>query len=231
MNSAAIAPLFDATARPLEKRAGPRPGRPTKKESERRHAALLDHALELFLERGFDGTSIEAIIDSVGMARRTVYGRYGDKEALFKAALQRAIDAWVVPASRLSEAESDDLETTLLNVARLMAANARSPSGVRLARIANAEVVRMPEIGAYLWDRTAKLTLAYLTDLFGRYLSPDIADDAAHSFLLLIVEGAFQSNIWLDISDEEFDRQLQFRTRLFLHGAMAQTGNQPGKNA
>ena len=139
-------PLF--TGKPAKRRVetGRGPGRPTREQSERRNRELLDCALNLFLERGFEGATIEAIVDEIGMARRTVYGRYGDKITLFKAALQRAVDDWVVPAERLREQETDDLEETLLAVARLMVANVRSPSGMRLARIANTEVFRMPAI-------------------------------------------------------------------------------------
>ena len=197
------------------------PGRPSREESEQRNRELLDRSLDLFLERGFEGTTIEAIVDSIGMARRTVYARYGDKTTLFKAALQRAIDDWVVPAERLREAETEDLEETLLAVARLMVSNVRTPSGMRLARIANAEVFRMPEVGAYLWDRTAQVALTYLADMFRRRLSPETANDCALSFLLLVVEGSFQTKVWNKLSDEELDRQLAFRTRLFLNGARA----------
>ena len=203
----------------------PGPGRPSRAQIEARNRELLDTALDLFLERGFEGTTIEAIVDGIGMARRTVYSRYGDKEALFKAALQRAIDEWVVPHARLAAAETGDLEETLIATARLMAANARTPSGMRLARIANAEVFRMPEIGAWLWEGTAQVALSWLTDLFRRRLSTNSAEDAAYTFLLLAVEGAFQSRVWQSVADEqEFDRQLVYRTRLFLHGAKALGG-------
>ena len=215
-----------ASAPARARRTGPGPGRPSREQSERRNRELLDRALDLFLDRGFEGTTIEAIVDSVGMARRTVYSRYGDKFGLFKAALERAVDDWVVPEDRLRAAECDDLEQTLLGVARLMVANVRSPSGVRLARIANAEVFRMPEIGAYLWDRTARVALAYLTDLFRRRLWPEppsekIVEDTAMAFLILIVEGSFQMTAWEKMSSEEFDRQVEYRVQLFLRGAGA----------
>ena len=207
---------------------GPRPGpgRPSREQSERRNRELLDRSLDLFLDRGFEGTTIEAIVDSVGMARRTVYSRYGDKIGLFKAALERAVDDWVVPEERLRAAECEDFEQTLLAVARLMVDNVRSPSGIRLARIANAEVFRMPEIGAYLWERTARVALAYLTDLFRRRLWPEpppqpVIDDTAMAFLILIVEGSFQMTAWEKTSSEEFDRQVEYRVRLFLKGAGA----------
>ena len=196
------------------------PGRPTRAQSEQRNHELLDRALDLFLERGFEGTTIEAIVESVGMARRTVYERYGDKITLFKAALQRAIDDWVVPVERLRAAETDDFEGTLLAVARLMVANIRTPSGMRLARIANAEVFRMPEIAAYLWERTAQVALTYLIDLFRRRLSADTSEDCALAFLMLVVEGSYQSRVWHHMSDTELDRQLGFRIALFLNGAI-----------
>ncbi|MCB2059203.1 MAG: TetR/AcrR family transcriptional regulator [Novosphingobium sp.] len=204
----------------------PGPGRPSREQSERRNQELLDRALDLFLERGFEGTTIEAIVDSVGMARRTVYSRYGDKLGLFKAALERAVDDWVVPDEHLRAAECEDFEETLLGVARLMVDNVRSPSGIRLARIANAEVFRMPEIGAYLWERTARVALAYLTDLFHRRLwreppSQATINDTAMAFLILIVEGSFQMTAWERITRDEFDRQVEYRIQLFLRGAGA----------
>src|SRR4029453_705548 len=82
-----------------------RPGRPTLSNEQ-----LLDRALDLFLEQGFERTSIDAITAAAGMAKRTVYARYGDKLSLFRAALHRAIEEWIVPVERLRAAETEDLE-------------------------------------------------------------------------------------------------------------------------
>jgi AcrR family transcriptional regulator len=226
MNIGTRTVLFDGKPPERPRKAGPRPGpgRPSREQREQRNEELLDKALDLFLDRGFDGTTVEAIIEQVGMARRTVYARYGDKTTLFKAALQRAIDEWIVPEERLHEAESDDLEETLLRIARMWVANVRTTSGMRLVRIANTEVFRRPEIAAYLWERTAQPTIGYLTDLFRRRLRPgagEIADaeDAAAAFLILVVEGSIQLAVWGKMPDADFDRQIVYRTRLFLTGA------------
>src|SRR5580704_13171607 len=106
------------------------PGRPTLSNEE-----LLDKAVDLFLEKGFERTTIDAITASAGMAKRTVYLRYGDKTALFKAALQRAIEDWIVPVEQLRAAESDDVEDTLLRVGQILMENLMSPAGLRLLRI------------------------------------------------------------------------------------------------
>jgi len=212
--------LFDGKPDKPQRRPGRGPGRPSREVIEARNRELLDTALDLFLERGFAGTTIEAIIEAVGMARRTVYARYGDKETLFKAALQRAIDDWVVPPAQLQAVETDDLEETLLAVARLMVARALTPSGIRLTRIAHAEVIRMPEIGAYLAERTEQVALAWLTDFFRRRLSAASAADAALAFLVLVVDGAFQSKVWHRMDPAEIERHVAYRTRLFLKGAL-----------
>lgn len=214
-----------ARAAPLPpRRTGP--GRPTREESAARNRELLDRALDLFLEHGFDATTIEAISGAIGMSRRTIYARYGDKTGLFKAAIQTAIDQWVVPLDRLQAAEGDDLEETLVRIARMWVANLRTTSGMRLVRIANTEVFRRPEIAAYLWDRTAQTTIDYLTDLFSRRLVPGAGDgraaaDAASAFLTLVVEGSIQLAIWRRTPDDDFDRQVVYRVRLFLRGAQA----------
>ena len=205
---------------------GRRPGRPTREMIEQRNEELLDSSLDLFLDRGFEATTIDTICAEVGMSRRTIYSRYGDKETLFKAALQRAIDQWIIPVDRLREQECDDLEDTLVAVAQLWVSNIKKKSGMRLVRIANTEVFRSPEIAAYLWERTAGPTLGYITDLLERRLRPDAATvpdahDAAASFLILVVEGSVQLALWGQMAPDDYDRQIRYRTRLFLQGALA----------
>lgn len=219
--------LFSGKIERPPRKAGRGPGRPTREQIERRNQELLDQALDLFLESGFEATTIEAISNSIGMSRRTIYARFGDKTTLFKAALQRAIDEWIVPIEQLQAAESDDLEETLLRIAQMWVTNLKRPSGMRLVRIANTEVFRMPEIAAYLWERTAQPTIGYLTDLFRRRLRPDVpeisdAADAAAAFLILVVEGSIQLAVWGKMPDDEFDRQITYRTRLFLDGARSE---------
>ena len=224
MQTRSPTPLFSGKAQKPARRDGRGPGRPTREVIEKRNAELLDRALDLFLDHGFDATTIDAICADVGMSRRTIYTRYGDKETLFRAALQRAIDQWIVPVEELRAEESDDLEATLVAIARRWVSNIQKPSGMRLVRIANTEVFRDPDVAQYLWERTAQPTIGYLTDLFRRRLRPGeqaIADaeDAAAAYLILVVEGSVQLAVWGRMAPGDFDRQIIYRTRLFLNGA------------
>ena len=59
-------------------------GRPTREQAQQLQAQLLDQALDIFLDRGFEQTTMDAIAVSAGMSKRTMYLRYEDKAALFK---------------------------------------------------------------------------------------------------------------------------------------------------
>jgi AcrR family transcriptional regulator len=200
-----------------------KPGRPTLSNE-----ALLDKALDLFLEQGFERTSIDAITAAAGMAKRTVYARYGDKTTLFKAALKRAIEEWIVPVERLREAEVDGLEDTLLAIGQILIANIMSPAGLRLLRLTNSESGRMPEIGAYNLKLGTEPTLAYLADLFDRHLGRGGAgfpegEDAAMAYLNLVVGGPSNAAAWgVNLTPAEVDHQLRYSVKLFLHGIVPQ---------
>jgi len=202
------------------------PGRPTRSQAEERNRELLDKALDLFLEHGFERTTIEAITAAVGMAKRTVYARYGDKETLFRTALQRAIDEWIVPVATLRALETDDFEETLGRVGRVLVANILSPAGLRLMRITNSESARIPEIGDYALRRGTGPTVAYLMDLLQRYLpgqfdDPEEANAIGYAFLHLVAGGPANIAAWgVALSPEEVERQTGFNIRLFCHGVL-----------
>lgn len=218
-----MATTADAGTIPAEPRR--RPGRPTLSNE-----ALLDTALDLFLDNGFERTSIDGIAAAAGMAKRTIYARYGDKTSLFKAALQRAIEEWIVPTNRLAAADAGDLEDALLAVGRILVANLMSPAGLRLIRLTNAESGRMPEIGVYNVELGTQPTIDWLSALFRRRLGDriDAADavSAAEAFLHLVVGGPAIDAAWGLARDEAaVDRHTRFAVRLFLRGLLDGRGD------
>jgi AcrR family transcriptional regulator len=56
---------------------------------ERRRPQVLDAGLELFLERGYEGTSMQAIADRAGVTKPVVYACFPSKDRLFRALLAR----------------------------------------------------------------------------------------------------------------------------------------------
>lgn len=204
-----------------------RPGRPSLSNEQ-----LLDHARDLFLEQGFERTSIEAICARAGMAKRTVYARYGDKTTLFRAALQRAIEDWIVPIEHLRAAEADDLDASLLAIGQILLTNIMSPAGLRLLRLTNSESSRSPEIGAYNVEQGTEPTIAYLANLFIRRLSGTIAPSdaraAAEGFLHLVTGPAIDAAWGVRRDEAALARHIDGSVRLFLHGLQGANTRETG---
>ena len=51
--------------------------------------AILDQAVDVFWARGYEGTSIQDLVDALGINRSSLYATFGDKHDLYLAALQR----------------------------------------------------------------------------------------------------------------------------------------------
>lgn len=49
----------------------------------------LQRALEVFQTKGFDGASIQDLVEAMGINRQSLYDTYGDKETLYHTALNR----------------------------------------------------------------------------------------------------------------------------------------------
>ena len=58
-----------------------------RKRSASAHRKVLDAALSLFAERGIDASSMDAIAESSGVSKATIYKRWPDKDALALEAL------------------------------------------------------------------------------------------------------------------------------------------------
>lgn len=78
---------------------------------------VLDRALHLFWSKGFDGTSMEDLVEATGLGRASLYGAFGDKEKLFS----RVVDHYLAvveaasPADPDPEADEADTLRTLAN--------------------------------------------------------------------------------------------------------------------
>ncbi len=193
-------------------------GRPTREQAEARHAELLETALDMFLERGFEQSTMEAIAASVGMTKRTVYARYPDKKALFLATVRRAIERNVVSDASLRALEKGDLGEILAAFARMRVAHVTSPHGLRLQRILNTESYRFPEIFTQSFEVGGGPAIMFLTDLLSRHrvARPDMA---ALAFMSMVISGPVRIIVSGNaLSQDEIDDRIGFAVQIFLHG-------------
>ena len=65
--------------------------------SERSRQGILDAALKLFSHHGYGATSVNDIADEAGVSKGNVYHHFPDKEAIFRALLDRYFEAMSRP--------------------------------------------------------------------------------------------------------------------------------------
>jgi TetR/AcrR family transcriptional regulator, mexJK operon transcriptional repressor len=172
-------------------------GRPTREEAEARDVRLLDVATRLFMERGFDGTSIDAVAEAAGISKPTVYARYRDKRDLFAAVLRGRIRSWLAPVSAAAEAQATEtspksIKTTLHELSRHMVAYTLAPEAGALQRIISAQAVQFPELAKLAneegWLRAVRGVSSILRQSAARgHIKVDDPDLAADLFLNLVL--------------------------------------------
>ena len=137
----------------IRPRAQVRSGRPTKAAAAERDERLLDIATRMFLEQGFDATSMDGLAEAAAIGKATLYTRYADKGALFVDVLRRRIFEVYCPIEEefRRPLDGEKIETILRRLARRFLDKAMSPDSVTLGRIIVAQAPRFPDL--------AKLTI------------------------------------------------------------------------
>jgi AcrR family transcriptional regulator len=90
----------------------------------------LDRALKVFWRKGYEGASLPELTSAMGINRPSLYAAFGNKEELFRKALDRYAEgpaAYVRDA--LNEPTARAVAERLLGGAVDMAANRRNPRG------------------------------------------------------------------------------------------------------
>jgi TetR/AcrR family transcriptional regulator, mexJK operon transcriptional repressor len=118
-------------------------GRPTAAELERRKERVMQVATELFVERGFAATSLVDIARGAGVATRTLYQHFGDKEVIFREVIfARDAEAALQPPK---VEPGDTLYSALLNASNYAYEITYRERSIGLMRLMIAESNRFPE--------------------------------------------------------------------------------------
>src|SRR5216684_53241 len=129
------------------RRAAVRIGRPPKELAGKVEERILDAAHKVFLERGFEGASIDEIAALARSGKPTIYARFRDKRALFTAVMTRDI------LSRITEFKSEvptgaTIEERLTSAASTLLHWGLDSERIALMRLAVAEARRFPDLAS-----------------------------------------------------------------------------------
>jgi AcrR family transcriptional regulator len=148
------------------KRAAVRFGRPPKELAGEVDARILDAARKVFLERGFEGASIDEIAEVARSGKPTIYARFRDKRALFTAVVTRDI------LVRITEFKSEvptgtTIEERLTSAASTLVHWGLNSDRIGLLRMAVAEARRFPDLASTVSRTTRDLSTELGVRLLG----------------------------------------------------------------
>jgi TetR/AcrR family transcriptional regulator, mexJK operon transcriptional repressor len=130
-------------------------------------------ATEIFLDKGYDGTSMDDVAVKADVSKPTLYKYFYDKERLF-AEIVRATTGEIDDLVRLvSETMigQTSAESGLLVLARQFIAALMQPQVLRLRRLVIANADRFPDVGRSWYEQGFERVLATLATSF-----QDLAD-------------------------------------------------------
>lgn len=207
-----------------------------RRTAEQLREEILSAAADVFLESGYAGTSLDAVIERVGGSKRAIYSHFGGKRELFEAIAKR-LSARPLAALSPEQIEDRPVEATLLDFGTRVLALLMAPKTLALYRLVVAEGVRFPELAHAFFEGgpgRATLGLAAALEKFVRRGELRIRDTylAAEHFI-----GMLRDDLHLKVvlglrpppSAIEVNRAVREAVRIFLDGC--RPASKPRKGA
>jgi AcrR family transcriptional regulator len=210
-----------------------RGGRPRSADLDKLNQKILTAAGDLFVQDGFDGTSMDAIAAKARISKRTLYARHPDKWTLFNSAIYDRLGRFLVPVETV-QYEPGDLNAALLAVARDMVAGVMRPEFLAVYRIVAFEGQRRPEFGRWIHDarrRPAVQTIATILQHHRDELRVNDFERAAEQFMSLTVDVGLRFGVFaIKMTPRDVQHHLEAAVDLFLNGARRHDTAEPGPN-
>lgn len=160
---------------------------------EEKRTAAVRAAMALFLEQGYERTSLQQVARRAEVSTATLFKRFPTKAALFEAIIE---ESWQIESPCEGALPTGDPRRGLHKIGANYVAKMRTPEMAAVYRLIISEALRFPDLGQILYDRGKAPYLAWLNTYLaaevraGELAVPDVAR-ASREFLALIAGQAF----------------------------------------
>lgn len=190
-------PAATAAKKGSAARRSVRAGRPPKELAGEVEGRILDAARKVFLDRGFEGASVDEIAETARAGKPTIYARFPNKQALFAAVLMRQI---ALKHTRVASSAPTGatMEERLESIGAALLREALTSESIGLTRLGIAEARNFPDLGRSICRTAREQGAETVAQLLGgvvecdglrtlRELDEDRYATAARCFLDLIL--------------------------------------------
>jgi TetR/AcrR family transcriptional repressor of mexJK operon len=131
-----------------------------------KRGAILRGAKQVFLKKGFAGTSMDAVAEKANASKMTIYRHFGSKETLFAGVITELCQQIV--GDEFEEMLNLPPARALRAFAEKMVAIVFAPETLELHRIVIAESRRFPELGRMFYESGPETCINVLTRYFSQ---------------------------------------------------------------
>lgn len=188
------------------KRSGGRPasaptraarGRPRKMSAEARRQAILDAALAIFAEKGFEAARLEDVAARAGIAKGTLYLYFRDKQALFEELIRGAVHPILASVRRAADMPGMSAGAVLDAFFALFEKEVLGTRRKLLLRLILAEGPRFPAIAEFYHREVVTPGLALVRTVAERAAAQgEFKSDASARCPQLVVAPLILAVIW-----------------------------------
>ena len=169
---------------------------------------LLLAAVEMFSERGYAATGVQALCRRAGVAKTGLYWEFQSKAGLLAAVIDHVVEAWVDQVAAAARRGDHPRERLDLALGALRATVVERPELFRLLLVVAAERAQVDgearDALRRFYDRARAALAAGVREAAPGFDLPDAELDAACDALLAMLEGIFL-RMQVD-GDRDFDR-------------------------
>jgi AcrR family transcriptional regulator len=132
---------------------------------EARNSKLQKVAADLFLKRGYEGVTIDKIVELAGGSKSTVYTEFGGKCGLFISSIENLCRESNEPLANI-DYNGLDLEQSLKKLSFHILQLITTKRSVELHRLAVGEALNCPEVGEAWYTHGPARTTSFIRSVF-----------------------------------------------------------------
>lgn len=186
------------TGEALNKRAADgKPARASTAGNAERKQAILNAALSVFAERGFEAARLDDVAAKAGVAKGTLYLYFDDKEKLFEEVVRSAVSPVLERLDMLASASELSIDKVLEILFEVFEREVLGTERKHILRLIIAEGPRFPRIAEFYYDNVVGRVMPLISRMAERALTRgELSSDALVRYPQLVAAPLLIAVVW-----------------------------------
>ncbi|MFE4394368.1 MULTISPECIES: TetR/AcrR family transcriptional regulator [Streptomycetaceae] len=189
--------------------AGPQTNRKKRANGVESRQRILDAAVEIAGERGYEGTSIAAVSTKCGLPASSIYWHFKDKDDLIAAVIERSFATWLAAVELPGEEAGTPLERVTAMAVSVAKSLIDAPDFLRFGLMLALERRPTEPRGRTVFLQVREIAGAKIAEM-ARELVPDLDEDSVRLLTTYAVAGADGLFVQREINGDGVDLVAMF---------------------